>query len=73
LDDDGDALITEEEDPGNGGPVDDDENGDGTPDWTDDGGTDTDGDGVPDITDLDDNDGLWILRKTPILMVMIIL
>lgn len=64
IDDDGDGITTIDEDANNDSdPVNDDTDGDGTPDYLDptDGDTDpdTDGDGVPDSADLDDdNDGL---------------
>ena len=61
IDDDGDAINTEDEDVnGDGDPTNDDSDNDGIPDYLDPlDGVDTDGDGVLDDIDLDDdNDGI---------------
>ncbi|WP_445385514.1 T9SS type B sorting domain-containing protein [Robiginitalea sp. IMCC44478] len=70
VDDDGDGIPTEEEDPNNNeDPTDDDTDDDGTPDYLDpdnDQGPDTDGDGVPDPIDIDDdNDGILDTTEDP--------
>ncbi|MGB7393868.1 MAG: gliding motility-associated C-terminal domain-containing protein [Pricia sp.] len=69
VDDDGDGILTVDEDVnGDGDPTNDDTDGDGTPNYLDptDGGPDTDGDGVPDSADLDDdNDGILDAVEDP--------
>ncbi len=70
IDDDGDGITTPDEDAdGDGDPTNDDSNGNGTPDYLDNGmdsNIDTDGDGVPDSADLDDdNDGILDTVEDP--------